>query len=85
MRKFPLYTASLEGKSYDKGTPYQLVIVTKWSDTTASAKELEHKAYYIDAPYGYLEKKKEDENWCKELMNYPEYSKFTTKEVLVNV
>jgi hypothetical protein len=85
MRKFPLYTASLEGKAYDGRTSYELVIITKWSDTTASAKELEHKAYYIDAPYVYLEKKREDENWCKELMSYPEYSKFTTKEVLVNV
>ena len=46
MRKFPLYTASLEGKSYDKGTAYELVIITKWSDNTASAREVERKAYY---------------------------------------
>lgn len=85
MREYPLYTASLEGKSYDKGTPYQLVIVTKWSNRTNAAKEVERKAYYIDAPYSYLEKKKEDENWCKELFEYPEYSKLTVKEVLVNV
>ena len=85
MREYPLYTASLEGKSYDNGTEYQLVIITKWSDNTNSAKEIEHKAYYINAPYSYLGKRKEDENWCKELFNYPEYSKFTTKEVLVNV
>lgn len=85
MRKFPLYTASLEGKSYDNGTVYQLVIITKWSDDTACAKEISHKAYYINAPYGYLEKKKENEDWCKEIFEYPEYSKFITKEVLVNV
>ena len=85
MRKYPLYTASLEGKSYDKGTSYELVIITKWSDRTASAKELERKAYYIDAPYAYLEKRKDDENWCNSIFTYPEYSKFITMEVLVNV
>ena len=86
MRTFPLYTASLEGKSYSNGLYYELVIVTKWSDNTASAKEVAHKTYYFYNANDYLSRNAKDESWCKELYEkFPEFSKLMVQEVLVNV
>ena len=44
MKTYPLYSASLEGKSYENGIEYELVIITKWSDHSPSATEVGHKA-----------------------------------------
>ena len=48
-------------------------------------KAVKEKATKEVKPEKKATKKKEDENWCKELFEYPEYSKFVVKEVLVNV
>lgn len=85
MNTYPLYTVSFEGKSYDENkAEYELVIITKWTDHSASAREDGHKAYYFHNANDYIWKNRNNEDVCKEIYeNYPEYSKLTTKEVLV--
>ena len=84
MKTYPLYSASLEGKSYENGIEYDLVIITKWSDRSPSATEVGHKAYYFYNANIYVIKNENNEDWCCGIYeNYPEYSKFTTEEVLV--
>lgn len=64
---YPLYTASLNGKSWDGDIEYQLVIITRWSDRTEGATGVASKAFYFQAPYWYLNRMKDDENWCRNI------------------
>ena len=47
MSKYKLYTAELVGVKYDGNKKYEMVIITKWKDTTEDAPEEGHKGYYF--------------------------------------
>ena len=86
MNTYPLYSASMQGKAYDSnGTEYELVIVTKWTDRTETAKEIEHKAYYFYKSNEIVERNQTNEEWCRNVFeNYPEYTKFTTRQMMIH-
>lgn len=54
MSKCKLYTAYLAGTSYDGNKKYEMVIITKWKDTTEDSPEEGHKAYYFTPDNKYL-------------------------------
>ena len=47
MSKYKLYTAELVGVKYDGNKKYEMVIITKWKDTTEDSPEEGHKGYYF--------------------------------------
>lgn len=50
--QYPLYTATMEGKSYgEEGVTYELVNIIKWDKPTKDAKEVAHKSYYLSGDY----------------------------------
>lgn len=53
-KDYPLYSATLEGDAYDGDTRYEMVIITKWTDRTAKAKELSRKVFYFTPDREYL-------------------------------
>lgn len=82
MSKHKLYTAHLAGTKYDKDKIYQMVIITKWKDTTEDSPEENHKAYYF-SPYDskYLKECIKDENWCRRIYEmYPENERFRIEQ-----
>lgn len=82
MSKYKLYTAHLAGRKYDKDKIYQMVIITKWKDTTEDSPEENHKAYYF-SPYDskYLKECIKDENWCRRIYEmYPENERFRIEQ-----
>lgn len=77
MSKCKLYTAHLAGTSYDGNKKYEMVIITKWKDTTDDSPEEGHKAYYFTPDNKYLTECIKDENWCKRIYEaYPENTRF---------
>lgn len=73
---YPLYSGTLEGDVYDEGKCFQLVIVTHWSSRKANATEILHKAYYFEKTrYISLSQKLDDEQFCMQIFEFPEYSK----------
>ena len=73
---YPLYSATLEGKLYDKGVEYEMIIITKWTDRTEKAKEVSHKVFYFEPDRQYLSRYIDQEEWCKNIFkNYKEYSR----------
>lgn len=68
-KQYPLYSAELAGEAWDKGKniKYEMIIITKWTDRTAKAKEVSHKAYYFTPDYEYLREQVENEEWCKDI------------------
>lgn len=76
--KYPLYTAELAGKAYDKvnGVEYEMVIITQWTNRTEKAKEVCHKAYYFEPDRNYLYKNIKNEEWCANIFaSFKEHSK----------
>ena len=73
---YPLYSATLEGKSHDKGVEYEMIIIAKWTDRTKNAKEVSHKVFYFEPDIQYLSTHVNKEDWCKNIFeNYKEYSR----------
>lgn len=79
-KKYPLYSAELAGYIYDGKTRYEMVIITQWTDRTERAKEISHKTFYFLAPRNYLEKYKNDEEWCAKVFVHNEYKRFQVEE-----
>ena len=78
----PLYSATLEGKAYDNGTEYEMVIITKWSDRTENATEVGRKVFYFDSSRSYLDNNKTKESWCEWFYNnYKDRHRFMIEEV----
>ena len=77
MSKFKLYTAHLDGTSYDGSKKYEMVIITKWKDKTEDSPEEGRKAYYFAPDNKCLTECIKDENWCKRIYEaYPENTRF---------
>ena len=77
MSKCKLYTAHLAGTSYDGNNKYEMVIITKWKDTTDDSPEEGRKAYYFTSDSKYLTECIKNENWCKRIYEaYPENTRF---------
>ena len=55
MNECKLYTAHLAGTSYDGNKKYEMVIITKWKDTTEDSPEEGHKVYYFTPDNKYVE------------------------------
>lgn len=86
--KYPLYTGESVGASYDKGGKcYKLVIITQWSAPTENAKERGHKAYYFETTklteLTELSNKLDNEDFCKQVYTYPEYSRLKIREEIM--
>lgn len=83
--KYPLYTGKHLGASYDKdGKHYELVIITQWSAPTENAKERGHKVYYFETTkLTELSNKLDNEDFCKQVYTYPEYSRLKIREEIV--
>lgn len=72
-----LYTYTLEGKCYDADrTEYEMVLVSRWSDRTEKAKELERKCFYIIGTKEQIRKLLRTESEIKTLFCNPNYAKF---------
>lgn len=77
MNEYKLYTAHLAGTSYDGNKKYEMVIITKWKDTTEDSSEEGHKAYYFTPDNKYLSECIKDENWCRLIYEtHPENTRF---------
>ena len=77
-----LYTYTLEGKCYDADrTEYEMVLVSRWSDRTEKAKELERKCFYIIGTKEQIRKLLRTESEIKTLFCNPNYAKFGIMEV----
>ena len=77
MQNNKLYTAHLAGTSYDGNKKYEMIIITKWKDTTEDSPGLGHKAYYFTQDTHHLSEKIKDENWCRRIYEgYPENTRF---------
>lgn len=84
-KKYPLYTAELAGQIWDNDTRYEMVIVTKWTDSTENSKEVSHKVYYFTPDCEYLKDNIKKEEWCKDLYeNYKENERFKIEREVVN-
>ena len=56
---------------------YEMVIITKWKDTTENSPEEGHKAYYFTSDNEYLSECIKDEDWCRQIYEtYPENTRF---------
>lgn len=78
--KYPLYSGEMCGASYDdKGKRYEMVIITQWSSCAKNATEVQHKAYYFEQSKG-LSKTLDNENYCRQIFSYPQYSKLKIRE-----
>lgn len=50
--QYPLYTATMEGKSHSEdGVVYELINIVKWDRPTKDAKEVAHKSCYFTGDY----------------------------------
>ena len=84
MKKFPLYSGTSQGKSYDGSIEYEMVIITKWTDITENAKEEKHKTYYFKSrPFMNLDRYIKNEKWCKYIFeNFKNYERL---EIIKNI
>lgn len=85
MSKCKLYTAHLAGTSYDGNKKYEMVIITKWKDTTEDSSAEGHKVYYFTPNSKYLSECIKDENWCKRIYEaYSENTRFRIERKVEN-
>lgn len=73
-----LYTYTLEGKCYDDAdrTEYEIVLVSRWSDRTEKAKEVERKCFYFMGTEQQIEKLLKTEIEVRNLFYNTNYAKF---------
>lgn len=72
-----LYTYTLEEKCYDADrTEYEIVLVSRWSDRTEKAKEVERKCFYFMGTEQQIEKLLKTEMEVRNLFYNTNYAKF---------
>lgn len=78
--KYPLYSGEICYDTYDDdGRCYKMVTITQWSSHKKNATEVRHKAYYFEQSNS-LSKILDDEDYCMQIFNYPQYSKLKIRE-----
>ena len=74
------YTYTIAGDIWGKGRPYQMVIITHWSDKTADAKEIGRKTFYFDASVSDIHNFFRNENQVREIYcKYPQYKRLALR------
>ena len=74
------YTYKITGGIWDKGRPYQVVIITHWSDRTTEAKGIGRKVFYFDANVSDIHNFFRNENQVREIYcKYPQYKRLALR------